>query len=178
MKKISMILLLSAVSAAHAFAADESFYVGANVGSASSDYPGSTSPLAFALQGGYQFNKNFAFEGQYASFGNIAPAGSMNPTGISGAGVGTLPISDRFGVYGKLGLASIQTKISGSGIFGVDGTYRKNSATYGVGGQYNFTPQLGIRFGADRYSTGGSQNGFILNNGTLTVYSVGIIYNN
>jgi len=62
-----------------AFAADQGFYIGANVGSTSSDYDGSKSATAFALQGGYRFMKNVAVEAQYGDFGDIAPSGSMTP---------------------------------------------------------------------------------------------------
>ncbi len=177
-KKLGAVLLLSAVCAVPAFAEDDGFYFGASASSTNSDYPGSKSPLGWAIQGGYGFNKNFALELQYADFGNIAPAGSMKPTGFSFVGVGILPVADKFGVIGKVGMATIGTKISGSGIPGVDGTYRKNAATYGVGAQYAFTPAWALRAGVDRFSTGGTQGGFVLNNGTATVAYVGFKYEN
>lgn len=176
MKKYVAALFLFAAFAHSAYAADKGFYIGANVGSTSSDYSGSKSPTAFTLQGGYQFNKNFAVEAQYGDFGNIAPAGSLKPTGISVAAVGILPFNEQWSGYGKLGMASVDSKISGSGLAGGDGTYKKSAVTYGIGGQFNVNQALGIRFGVDRYSTGGSQGGWMLIDGKLTVFTVGIAY--
>lgn len=175
MKKIASVLVLSAF-AASAFAADQGFYVGANVGSTSSDYTGSNTPTTFNVQGGYQFNRNFAVEAQYSDFGNIAPIGSLKPTGISAVAVGILPFNDQWSGYGKLGIASVDSKVSGSGLAGGDGTYKKTAVTYGIGGQFNVNQALGVRFGVDQYSTGGTQGNWLLSNGKLTVLTVGVAY--
>ncbi len=182
MKTITVLILLAAAVAAPAFAADDGFYIAANVGSTSSDYTGSATPAAFTLQGGYQLNRNIAFEVQYGSFGDIAPsgAGSLKISGLSIAAIGLLPFSEQWSGYGKVGMASIDTQASGLGLLGgvipTDGTYNKSAVTYGLGGQFNFNPALALRFGLDSYSTGGTQGSVILNKGTLTVVSVGIRY--
>jgi len=176
MKKIAIVALLSSFVAAPAVAADVGPYVGANVGSVNTDYTGSNSPTAFTLEGGYQFNKNFALEGQYGDFGNFAPVGSAKATSLSAAAVGILPFNDQWSGYGKLGVASVDTKISGSGLAGGNGTYTKTGVTYGIGGQFNVNQALGIRFGVDQYKSGGTQGGWVLKDGTLTVVSAGVIY--
>lgn len=173
MKKTIAGLSLLAAFSGFACAAEEGTYIGANIGQASSDYAGSKNPLTAMLQAGYQANSNFALEAQYGYFGNIAPVGSLNVRGFSLAGVGILPASARFSGFGKLGIASLTSSVSGSGIIGADGTYRKTAMTYGLGGEFNSSPGLAVRFGVDRYSTGGSQGLYILNNGTLTAYYVG-----
>ncbi len=177
-KKLIAVFVLFAACAANAFAEDDGFYVGLGLSNSSSDYPGSSSPNGLGVQAGFLFNKNFSAEAQYSDFGNIAPIGSMKPTSLSVAGQGILPLNERASLFAKLGVARVATKISNSGLFGVDGTYTKTAATYGVGGRIHFTPALGLRVGVDRYSTGGSQNGMTLNNGTLTVISIGAEYQN
>lgn len=183
MKNVARVLGLSAaVFAATAYAApasEDGGYIGAYIDQASSDYAGSTNPIGGALQLGYQANANFALEFQYGFFGNIAPVGSERVSGFNLAAVGIVPVSERFSVYGKLGVARIDTKISGSGIIGVngtsaDGTYSKTAPTYGLGAQVNLNPRLGVRFGVDRFTTGGTKDTFLLNNGTLTVLYIGL----
>lgn len=175
MKKIVFALLLSVV-AISSYAAEQGFYVGASITNTSSDYAGSSSPTGISLHGGYQFNKNFAVEALYADFGNLAPSGSLKPTAFSAAAVGILPFNEQWSGYAKLGMASIDSKVSGSGLAGADGTYTKSDITYGIGGQFNISQALGVRFGVDQYSTGGSQGIWALNNGKLTVVSVGVAY--
>jgi OOP family OmpA-OmpF porin len=176
MKKIAIVALLSAFVAAPAFAADTGPYIGASVGRASSDLTGSKSPVGFALQGGYQFNKNFAVEAQYADFGQFAPIGSLKGTSLSASAVGILPFNAEWSGYGRLGYASVDSKVSGSGLAGGDGTYKKSGLTYGIGGQFNATQALGIRFGVDQYKAGGTQGAWLLLDNTITAVSLGVVY--
>jgi len=79
MKKIAAVVLLSAVVAAPAFAADEGFYAGVTLGNGK---PG-VSPSAAALSkksefiygglAGYQYNKNLAIEAQFTGLGKAKP---------------------------------------------------------------------------------------------------------
>lgn len=177
MKKIIAAVSLCSVLATSALA-DEGFYIGANAGQTSSDETGAKNPAAFTLQGGYRANENLAFEAQYGWFGNVAPIGSQKISGVSLAALGILPIKGRLSAFGKAGIASLDSKVSGSGIPGADGSYRKTALTYGIGGEFNFDPTFALRFGVDRYSTGGDNGNFILNNGTLTLVYVGVKYGN
>lgn len=179
MNKITFLLLLS-FTTLPALAADEGFYVGANVTHTKAyvESTGSTldfdSPTAFAVQLGYQLNKHLAFEAQYGDFGNIAPIATWEISGYSVAAVGILPFGEDWSVYGKLGYASTDSKLTGASI--LDGTYNKKAATYGIGGQFSFDESLGMRFGVDRYSTGGETGAFLLNDGHVTVFYVGVKY--
>ncbi len=180
MKNIASVLCLSiAFYAASAAAEDDGGYFGLSVGQSTSDYAGSRNPYALAVQLGYQANENFAMELQYGAFGNIAPVGQEKVSGFSIAAVGILPVSQKLSVFGKLGIASLGTRITGSGVFDVngvsaDGTYKKTAPTYGIGAEIKFNRGFGVRFGVDRYTTGGTKDTFLLNNGTLTVLYAGI----
>lgn len=182
MKSIILSVLLFGVVAVPALAADEGFYVGANVGRAHSDYAGSKSATAFTIEGGYRYNTNLAFDAQYGMFGDIAGAGagSEKISGFKLAVVGIWPFNDQWSLFGNVGIGYIDTKLSGTGV--TDGTYSKTGFTYGIGGQYNFNREVGVRLGADRYQTGGSQGGgyggggMSLPGGTLTVLYLGVNY--
>ncbi|NNM78989.1 MAG: porin family protein [Gallionella sp.] len=171
MKKLSIAVLLStAVISSAAFASDQGFYVGGNVGQASTNFTGLTSKTATAVSvlGGYQINKNFAVEAQYGDFGSITPNGgtSAKITEYGVSAVGMLPFSDQWTGLVKLGYAntSIATNPNTS----------NNSVSYGLGVQYNVNQQLGVRAGYDAYKVGGTNT----NNTTATtgVASVGVVY--
>ena len=78
MKKIATAVLLSTIAVAPAFAADEGFYVGADVGQASTNTfdLSKKTDTAFSVLGGYQFMKYLAAEIQYNDFGSITGAGA------------------------------------------------------------------------------------------------------
>lgn len=188
MKKIALATLLSAIVAAPAFASDEGFYAGVTLGQSrtSNPYNGnfamskSTDTVAGIL-GGYQFTKNWGAEVFYtgagkfsAVSGGITGSGKADTWGI--VGTGTLPLSDAFSLYGKLGYASTKTTTSIPAGFALTGATRA-AATYGLGGTYNVNPSVGIRFGWDRYA-GATQNGVTLgakDNFNSDVYSLGAV---
>lgn len=157
MKKIATALLLSAAVATPAFAADEGFYAGLTLGSASTNAPAAVGVVTkktdnpYGIVGGYQFNKNWAAEVAYSGAGKFTTAtGSAKADALSIAAVGTLPLSDTFSLYGKLGFASVASKTSGTVAGGALTKATRTAATYGVGVQYNATQNVGIRFGYDR----------------------------
>lgn len=167
MKKIAAAVLLSAVVAAPAFAADNGFYAGITVGQARVNAPTnivlskSTDTIAGVL-GGYQFNRYWGAELFYSGAGRFSGTNAAGTIIGSGKGdvwgldaVGTLPLSDAFSLYGKLGIASTKTKASGyviatGGPSTLSGATR-TTATYGLGVVFNATPAIGIRLGWDRY---------------------------
>lgn len=188
MKKIAIVALLSAVVAAPAFAADEGFYAGVTLGRSSTNNPynfasltKSTDTVAGIL-GGYQFTKNWGAEVFYTGAGKFTVLGINGVTGngktdVWGVNaVGTLPLSDAFSLYGKLGYASAKTTASSSNLI-VTGATRA-AATYGLGAVYNVTPAVGIRFGWDRYAAAtlsGNVRG-AKDNFNTNVYSLGATY--
>lgn len=110
----------------------------------------------FKIFGGYQFNRNFAFEvsyldlgkASYTGFAGAAPVtgGRAETTGFNFSVVGALPLSPNFDLFGKLGMMAWETDASFS-VSGVPGSQKNdgNDLTYGVGVAYNFTPNLALR---------------------------------
>ncbi|MGO8753622.1 MAG: porin family protein [Gallionellaceae bacterium] len=169
MKKIISALLLL-VMAGSAFAADEGVYVAVNVGQSSTDTYALSSKTATGVSGflGYQFNKYFGLEVQYTDFGSINyHNGSSNIHGYGIDVVGTYPFDDQWSVFLRVGAADTTIKSVPN-----NGDVSRNDVTWGVGGQYNFTPAFGIRLDYDSYGVG---NGAI-GNATTGLASVGLVY--
>jgi OmpA-OmpF porin, OOP family len=61
-------------------------------------------------------------------------------------GIGSLPLTNQFSVFGKLGFARLEAK--GFGMKETD-----TELTYGAGVQFNVSPRLGIRGQWQRYDT-------------------------
>ena len=160
MKKLLAAALLS-VAVAPAFAADSGFYAGVDVGSGRirvSNCAGCTSSKNNDTVGGvllgYQYNKNFAVEAKYTGTGKWEPSpagtGDIKSDAFALVAVGIAPINDSFSLYGKLGVASNKTKVSGA-LAATNQDTSRTKETYGVGAQYNATPTVGVRLGYDHY---------------------------
>ena len=60
--------------------------------------------------------------------------------------MGTLPI-DHFDLYGRIGFARSELKVNANASLSTTPANQKdkqNEATYGVGGRWNFMPNLGV----------------------------------
>ena len=141
----------------------------------------------YKIFGGYQVNKNFAVEGGYFDLGNFGytattvPAGTLNGRiklrGLNLDLVGTVPLSEKFSVFGRAGLNYAQARDSFSGTGAVqvaNPNPRKNDTNYklGLGLQYALTESLAMRAEAERYRV----NDAIGNRGHVDLVSVGLIY--
>jgi OOP family OmpA-OmpF porin len=144
----------------------------------------------YKLFGGYQFNKYFGLEGGYFNLGQFGftsttlPAGSLTGSikiqGLSLGMVGTLPLTERFSTFGRLGLNYAQSRTAfggtgaGVGVVPIMPNTSKNQANYqlGLGLQYDMTPSLGMRAEVERYRV----NDAIGNKGDVDLYSIGLIY--
>ena len=168
MKKIAAVALLSAVVATPAVAADSGFYAGVTVGQSRISAPAnivlskSTDTAAGVLLG-TQIDKNWGVELFYTNVGKFSGTNLAGTAIGSGKGdawgvdvVGTLPLSDVFSLYGKLGIASVKTRASGYMIgTGAPTTLSgasRTTASYGLGLKYNVTPMFALRLGWDRYA--------------------------
>ena len=178
MKKISIAVLLStAVISSAAFASDQGFYIGANVGQAKLSTtaqinPATTSTTDYSVLGGYQINKNFAVEAQYISLGNFSDKGiSHTANGYAATAVGILPFNDQWSAYAKLGYANTTLGNSGNN---QTGNTSRNAVTYGAGAQYNVNQQLGVRLGYDNYGVAAGSGGNQTT--TIGVISAGVVY--
>lgn len=133
------------------------------------------------LFAGYQFNPYLAAEGGYVDLGNFKASASGRVTGIpataSGSdkasgfsldAVGTLPISEQFGLLGRIGIfawsldASATASAGGGGAPGASASLSdKPSGTsldFGVGVKYDFTRDVGVRAEFQRFQSIGNDN--------------------
>ena len=197
---------LAAVASPYAVADDAGWYGGANVGQsrAKIDDARITSSLlgsgfgvssinddgrdlGYKLFGGYQFNRNFALEAGYFDLGSFGyrattlPAASVNGSirlrGLDLDVVGTLPITEKFSAFGRVGLAHAQARdsFSSTGAVQLQNTNPSKSETnykFGVGLQYAFTEALAMRLEAERYRI----NDAVGNKGDVDLFSIGLIY--
>jgi OOP family OmpA-OmpF porin len=197
---------LAALTSPVAMAQDTGWYGGANVGQsrATIDDPrirggllsqGFTAATiadddrstGFKIFGGYQLNKNFAVEGGYFDLGKFgytastAPAGTLNGSmkvkGLNLDLVGTLPLSERFSAFGRVGLNYAQTRdhFSGTGAVQVgnpDPSAHGTNYKFGGGLQYAITDALSVRGELERYRV---KDG-VGNRGDIDVASIGLVY--
>jgi OOP family OmpA-OmpF porin len=162
MKRPLLIALLGIATAIPFSVQAQGGYIGLNVGRANNDPDiGGVTVLSkdekdtgFKFYGGYGFTRNWGAEVGFADLGkvnNVYRAGTSNiglnyrAKSLYAAGTGTLPLTDRFSLFGKLGIAANRTSggASASGLtFNGRGTH--SSLMGGIGAKFNFTPNLGL----------------------------------
>ena len=183
----------------------DGWYVGGNVGQSRSKIDnaqtsesvvgaGSSSTIisednentGYKVFGGYQINRNFSVEGGYFDMGEFdykanstAPAGTSNGTmevkGLNLDLVGTLPVTEKFSVLGRVGgiYSETEGRFSGTAVAVPSSHSERNGGyKYGVGAQYDFTESLAMRAEAERYRIDNS----VGNDGDVDLYSVGLVY--
>jgi len=95
---------------------------------------------------GYQFNETFGLEFGYNRLADIDNFGGsrvnvkLNQMALSG--IATLPLSNGFNVFGRLGYSRLEAKASAGGF---SGAADDTGAVYGVGLGYAFSPSVGAR---------------------------------
>ncbi|WP_114969579.1 outer membrane beta-barrel protein [Rhodoferax ferrireducens] len=201
------LLALAVIASPFAVAQDDSgWYGGANIGQsrATIDDARITSGLlgggfstssiidedrdrGYKIFGGYQFNKNFALEGGYFDLGKFGftattvPAGSLSGNirlrGLNLDVVGTLPVNERFSVFGRIGANHAEARDTFAGIGAVsvlnpNPSKRDTNLKLGLGLQYAFTPSLAMRAEVERYRI----NDAVGNKGDIDLVSVGLVY--
>lgn len=107
------------------------FYIGAEVGQGDN----SESDTGFKFFGGYQFHKNIAAE---VAYGMLIDKNSVEVTTIEAVAVGIFPLTPNFSILGKLGVANVDFETPNR-------SEDKSDLTYGVGVQWDFTRNLGVR---------------------------------
>lgn len=142
------LMVASAFSLAFAGTAHaQSPYASVSVGQADYDLPGFDKGTSFKLTGGFQVNENFALEGSYINFGeaddDIAPVWTVEATGLNFAAVGILPITEQFGVFGKVGMLFWDAEISEAG-FGTFGKDDGSDLGLGFGASFNATEKVSV----------------------------------
>src|SRR5665647_450366 len=200
-------LLALAISAGSlAMADDAGWYVGANVGAsrATIDDARITSGLlgngfsaapitnddsstGYKLYGGYRLNRYIAVEGGYFDLGDFGfkattvPAGTLTGNiklrGLNLDLVGTLPITEKFSVFGRIGANYTQARdtFSAAGAVNVldpNPSTRDTNLKVGLGLEYAFNDSLAMRAELERYRI----NNAVGNKGDIDLASVGLVY--
>jgi len=185
--------------------AGKGFYAGASIGQSKFNGACGSEPgvaitncdekdTAWKIFGGYAFNRNLAVELGYNDFGRVSGDASgvllgipftgnakVEATAFELTGVGSLPLANRFAVYGKLGLYYGEVKSSA--------TVRQTAApfatgsssvsdnntdlTFGFGGRYDITPRFAVRAEWQRFSKVGSDS---TGKGDIDVLAIGGLY--
>ena len=148
-KLIGAILLTLGISGTAL--AQNGFYAGASIGQATIDACSGVSncdddDTAWKIFGGWELNPNLAFEGAYVDFGEASGSigSSRVSTEVDGwslAAKGMLPLNEKFGVFGKLGMIMWDAEGDGAASGNDDdGT----DLMFGLGAQYMFADKYGI----------------------------------
>ena len=136
---------------------------------------------------GVPLSPNWSVEAGYFDLGRFgfdaatSPAGTVTGTtriqGLNLDLVGTLPITERWSLLGRVGAAYAETKgsFSGTGASGVSAfssSKRDTHYKYGFGTEYAFTPALTMRLEGERYHV----NDAIGQRENVDLISVGLVY--
>lgn len=183
----AIVLASAAVFAAPAFA--QGFYVGGHVGQASYadtcdeiSGPGITcddSDTGFKILGGYEFTPHLAVEVAYTDLGEVSARGpggtfSAEATAFEVVGVGTLPLGNRFSLYGKAGIyrGDVDARLDTVLLTG-SASDSNTDLTFGAGVRFDLTKQASLRVEWQRYaSVGGDDTG----EDDIDFLSVGVIF--
>lgn len=144
-KKIAAALALVAVSSA-AFAVEPpSAYAGIDVSSTKID--GADREGGYGVFFGYKFNENIALEAGYhrvadTEFRSGNVRGDLTLDMFDVSVLGTLPLSNGFDVFARLGYNRLEAKADVSGYSGKD---HDSGALYGLGLGYSFSPIIHAR---------------------------------
>lgn len=136
--------------------------------------------------GGYRFNQNYAIEASYADLGNFDAHAALLPAGfqrgkaaVRGFGVdlvATLPLTDRFAAFGRVGINNVRISQSFSnsaiGTYFADRDDRGTHEKYGAGLEYTFSKALQLRAELEQYSI--DDNRVIDDN--VSMLSIGLTY--
>src|SRR6266446_8549623 len=133
---------------------------------------------AWKIFGGYQFNRNFAGEFGYTDLGKTTlsitgfGSASIGAKGFELSGVGTLPVSQQFSVYGRLGLFHWDVDFKdGTGLVG-SASASGTDLTYGFGASFSFTKNAALRLEWQKYQDVGDTNS--TGSGDITVIGVSL----
>jgi len=118
---------------------------------------------------GYDFNKNWGIELGYTSFGTDFDLDTDEGEGnarvtqkanaITLSAIGSLPVNDWFGVFGRIGYARYDTNSNGS-INGVRVEDESgNSPFWGAGVKFNLSEQFALRVEYQNYRDLSNRNG-------------------
>lgn len=113
------------------------WYLAGDLGIANFSGAGDDDDTTFSVALGYQLEPRVALELAYRDLGQ---PGSVSVSALQGSAIGTLPVQGAFSAYGRLGLARIDA----------DKAYWR--LAFGFGAQLDWTPQVRVRAGYERYA--------------------------
>lgn len=121
------------------------YFFGGSIGAseASSYCSGETkcedTDTAWKVFGGYKFTDKLSVEGAYMNLGDIYKDGeNSDVSAMSAYGVGTLPVTEQFDVFGKIGATRWTSD-------NTDGSTSGFGASYGVGAKMNINENTKLR---------------------------------
>jgi OmpA-OmpF porin, OOP family len=141
----------------------------------------------YKIFGGYQFNRTFSLEGGFFDLGEFGFSARTLPLGtfdgrikVRGLNldlVGTLPVTDRFSAFARVGAnhAEARDTFTSTGLVRVlnaNPSKRDTNIKYGVGLQYAINDRLGIRAEVERYRIDDA----VGNKGDIDLASIGLTY--
>lgn len=142
------IAFLFLFSAFNAIASDNSWYVTAN--GLNAEFESGSNNSGYNVAVGKYINSNISIELGYADFGdgseNIGGVDAeFEATAIQVSALGYLPVSEKAGLFARIGVEKISTEDSNNNE--TDDT----DLFYGVGGYYNVSDNIDIRLEAQRH---------------------------
>jgi len=136
-------------------------YVGVGLGKSQADItcPASTScddkDTAYKLYGGLEVNEFMSMEFGYVDLGKSTYSGAVNgkrdTRGMSVQLVGTYALSPKFTLLGKGGFGILHTEVDGTVVTSNSEADTDLEWSLGLGAQYNFTKNVGMRVEWERY---------------------------
>jgi|CXWL01.1.fsa_nt_gi hypothetical protein len=165
MKKIAIVVLLSAFAATPALAdSTGKFYGAIDVGRATFSDAGSfPNPGVVRFSGGYHVNSTVDVEASYSKNGDstitdsTGASATLSASSLQFAVVGNLPMNPEFNFIGKLGFANNTADLSTN--IGFSDSVSSTNLMFGLGVQYNLNSRTGIRVLYDNYGKVGGSNG-------------------
>jgi OOP family OmpA-OmpF porin len=200
------LVALAIVASPFAMADDAGWYAGANVGQARAtiddiritkglvaiganltSITDADRASGYKIYGGYRLNNHWSVEGGYFDLGQFsfnattAPAGALSGNtklrGLNLDLVGTLPITQKFRAFGRLGVnyAQANDTFVGTGIVHVidpSPNKRDTNLKVGLGVEYAINNALLVRAELERYRI----NDAVGNKGDIDMVSLGLVY--
>ena len=133
---------------------------------------------AFKIFGGYMFNRHFGVEAAYVNFGEATYSGDFFGAPVTGgkieidgfnlSAIGSLPITEQFSIFGKVGLFLWDAEASDTTAgFPFSAKDDGSDLSFGIGLGYNFSRNLGVRAEWEMFET---------DTADVTLLSVGLLW--
>ena len=162
-------------------------------GLSNTGYSANNSDTGWKLFAGYKFHPNFAVEGGYVDLGKFSASTIITavngtpivPTsltfsikateGFFVSGLGIWPVNNQFSMFGKVGGYNMKTEATASVLgINISDNARNNGWLLGLGGQFDFTKNVGLRLEWERFNEVGDKDK--TGQGDVGLLSLGLVY--